>query len=422
MLLSAGLRNSFVIYSSDMACALMGFVSLIVVSRALGPDGFGVFTIATAIMGVAFTLSDFGLSGGTAKLASPLKNKDLVLFQRVIAESLKIRAVVSTIVLAIGALLSWLISEILIGREGAYIIVILSFVGGFATSLFTHVRVALQSERRFRILASIRVAVTGGTLAILITLILAESLSPETGIVGYAVTPLAAFTLFMMLSPKSGGETGGRPRERREILQFSKWIFAVAMLSSVFLRLDVFFLGATWTDADVGVYSVALTLIFPVTQLANSLATVLIPEVSSMKTKKELERFVLSSLRYTLPISTALILFAFTSIPDELIPWFFGKGYTESIAPFRVLVLSASAILICTPIYLVVYPLGRPIALAKGDFIKLLLHLSVYSILVPTRGVMGAAWGNASAMLIGSAISVMIVLVELRRIHPEQSF
>ncbi len=419
-LFSAGLRGSFVVYSSDLACALMGFVSLIVVSRALGPDNFGVFTIATAIMGVAFTLSDFGLSGGTAKLASPLANSNTTLYSSVIAESLKIRFVVSVVVLAFGAILSFLISEILIGHESAYLIVILSFVGGFTTSLFTHVRVVLQTKRRFKTLASVRLAVTSGTLVILITLIISGMLSPETGIIGYAVTPLAAFTLFMMLGSKNVSEKDGNSEVRRDILQFSKWIFVVAMLSSVFTRLDTFFLGVTWTDADVGVYSVALTLIFPITQLAYSLSTVLIPEVSSMKTKKDLDRFMLGSLKFTVPISAALILFAFTPFPDKLIPWFFGNGYVESSDPFRVLVLSASATLICTPIYLAVYPLGKPEVLAKGDFIKLLLHLLTYSILVPTMGVMGAAWGNAVAMLSGSTIAVMLVLMGLRGIRPEQ--
>jgi len=417
---SARLRDSLLIYSSDMACALMGFASLILVSRALGPGDFGVFSIAMAIMGIAFTLSDFGLSGGTARLASPVANKDRRKFENIVAAALNTRLLASAAVLAAGALLSWLISQLLIGGEGQYVIVILAFVGGFTTSLFMHARVVLQSERRFKALATMRVAVTAGTLVILAALILLGLLNPGSSILGYAVTPLAAFALFIMISH---GHQGGKEEhldERRNLLEFSRWIFIVAILSAVFLRLDVLFLGATWTDNDVGVYSVALTLIFPITQLANSLATVLIPEVSSIVKARDLERFMYDSLKYTLPISAALVLVAFSSIPSSLIPWVFGREYSGSVEPFQILVLSASVILICTPIYLAVYPMGKPKILAMGDFIKLLLHIGAYAILVPTLGIMGAAWGNFVAMSTGSVITVILVLRELRMGWPDR--
>lgn len=78
-------------------------------------------------------------------------------------------------------------------------------------------------------------------------------------------------------------------------------------------------------------------------------------------------------------------------------------------------VVSASAILISTPICLAAYPIGEPAVLAAGDVVKPFLHVIAYSLLVPGMGVMGAAWGNVAAMVTWSVISVGLVLYELRR-------
>jgi len=390
----------------------MGLLTLILASRILGPDEFGVFSIASAVMGIAYTLSDFGLSGGTVRHAAPFCGKSDQMLALVLASSLNIRLWIGTVALACGASVAWLIASVVIGSSAQYPVIILAFVGGFATSLYAQVRVTLQVQRRFKALATTRIAVTGGTLALVAGFAAVDVLSPESGILGYAVTPAVAFILFGLIVRDGPAKEIEDRQCRKNIFDFSKWVFAVGILSAVFMRLDVFFLGATWSASDVGIYSVALTLLFPATQLPNSLATVLMPDVSSFTSKLAIRRYMIDSLKYTVPISIALIAFALTPGPGVIVHAFFGRDYGSSVDPLRVLLGSASVILICTPFYLSLYPMGRPSILAAGDAIKLVLHAGIYAALVPTFGIMGAAWGNLMAMSAGSAIAVALVLRE----------
>lgn len=419
----ARLRDSLVVYSSDVTCAAIGFVSLILVSRTLGPEGYGVFSIAIALMGIAFQISDLGLSGGTTRFAAPLALGNRNKYLRTIRASLQLRAAASVAVFGGGFAASILLSSLLFGRNSEILVVILAFAGGLATSFFAHVRVVLQSERRFVSLATARVAVAVTTLVLLTVLITFKNLNDNSSVATYVIAPLSAFVIFSMFRRDRLAEKDLR-EERTGLLRFSKWIFVVAMLSAVFLKLDVFFLGATWTDRDVGLYSVAITLIYPVTQLANSLSTVLMPEVSSFKTKRALTRFMRGSFTYTVPISIALIVFALSPLPPDLIRLFFGSDYIEATDPFRVLSITGAAWLISTPLLLGVYPINRPKVLAQGDLIKLILHVVAYSILVAPFGIMGAAWGSALALGSGSVIAVALVFRAVREseeIFPEES-
>lgn len=414
-ILSRRARDAAAIYSSDMMSALMGFISVIVVSRVLGPSDFGIFSIATAFMGISLTLSDFGLSSGAVRLASPQFKTNPEKYRQIIQTSLAARLAISTLVLVLGMSVSWIFSDLLIKEGDGHIPIVLAFIGGFASSLYAHVRVFLQTSRRFKALAATRIVTSGATLVVLLLLIAIDTLNPSVAIASYAIAPLATFTL---LTAFSGGLGGLRPVSRgvyRDLIRFSKWIFLVTTISAVFMKLDVFFLGGSWTGHEVGIYSAAFTLTFPISQLAGSLTTVLLPDISCMKTKRDIREFIWSSLRYTIPLSAGLIVFAFTSLPDEILPWLFGAVYSAAVEPFRVLVVSATVVLMATPIYLVVYPIGAPRALAEGDAVKLVFFLTAYALLVPSEGIMGAAYGNVLAMSLGSVMSILIVLRALSK-------
>ncbi len=412
---SGFLGNTAITYSSDLVSALLGFVSVVLIARTIGPAGYGVFAISIAVMGIAYELSDFGLDPGTVKFAAPLYLKDGPRYRRVVLASLRIRFLVSTAVLIAGASLSWAISDALTDDGQGTIAVALAFVGAFTTSLFAHTRAVLQCEKMFRTLAVVRVGTTGGTTVILIALILIGILTPPTAILGYAATPLASFAMFQLLRRDQREDRTDVREDAESLLRFSRWMFAITILSVVFLRLDVIFLGAFWTEAEVGVYSVALTLVFPVTQLANSIVTVLMPDISAITTKSALYSQMRKVSKVTLAMAAILLAFAATALPDELIPLVFGDDFSESAEPFKILCITASAMLIAKPFYLAAYPIDKPKILFHGDFVKLVLHTSAYAILVPTLGVMGAAWGSAAAMGFGSAISVALVFAAVQK-------
>jgi O-antigen/teichoic acid export membrane protein len=98
-----------------------------------------------------------------------------------------------------------------------------------------------------------------------------------------------------------------------------------------------------------------------------------------------------------------------------LIQLFFGSEYLGADEPLKALSITGAAWLISTPLLLGVYPINKPIVLAQGDLIKLVLHIVAYAILVAPYGIMGAAWGSALALGSGSIIAVALVLNVVRK-------
>ena len=84
-------RDSVIVLSGNVLGAGIGFVATILITRALGPAQFGLFSAAVAVMVIASQFSDFGVSTGLVRFASLYLQQDKLKADLMFKVSLKIR-------------------------------------------------------------------------------------------------------------------------------------------------------------------------------------------------------------------------------------------------------------------------------------------------------------------------------------------
>jgi len=63
-------RYSGIVFVGNIVAAGLGFLSMVIVSRVLGPYNFGILSIVMAVIAVINGLTDFGIGTGVVRFSS----------------------------------------------------------------------------------------------------------------------------------------------------------------------------------------------------------------------------------------------------------------------------------------------------------------------------------------------------------------
>jgi O-antigen/teichoic acid export membrane protein len=191
------------------------------------------------------------------------------------------------------------------------------------------------------------------------------------------------------------------------------------VLQNLNYRLDLFVLNAVGVTADVGVYSVALTVTSFAWILPSALQTVLFPRTARLDTDAEesadgLTEVELAASRGTrqsvlLLIPTALaLLFALI----VLVPLLYGERFERTTELGLILVPGTLALGLARVLVAVTSGRGRPEYSLYGRLIDMPITAVLYLALIPAHGATGAAIGST----ISYALTGVISFVFFRRV------
>jgi O-antigen/teichoic acid export membrane protein len=175
----------------------------------------------------------------------------------------------------------------------------------------------------------------------------------------------------------------------KELVGFSKWIFLSRACAIIFPYTAIFFIAKMLGAKAAGIYGLALnlTLIFPI--LIGSLKSVLFPEVSRFKELRQLQNYLKQSFRVLL--FTTLIIIPLLFLSRNIILFFFGYRYQDSIIIFNWLLLSYLFMAINSAIISTLYTINKPhIITLIGITSIILMSLGCY-FFIPRLGILAPA-------------------------------
>src|SRR5262249_40942211 len=165
------------------------------------------------------------------------------------------------------------------------------------------------------------------------------------------------------------------------IWDFSKWVWLSNICSMFFSRLEIFFLMAFTSAAEVGIYSAAFKLCGPILLLETAARAVLFPEVSRRAGSANLPSFVRPSLVPLTLIAVAIWGLGFATA--SFIPALLGKQYAAA-APIFVILLAARVTLVpLVPLTLLFFATDRTRAGAVAAATQLIILVAGGLILIP---------------------------------------
>lgn len=404
-------KNSAILFAGNVFNSFLSLFVVIFVSRALGPQNFGVLATFNAIVLTLVGITDFGLGTTAIRLITEkikLDRRNAAIAMKVIV---KLEVFSALLIAIFGLLFSTQIANLL-GGQHLLLAVRLAFFAGFIASASAFIGPFFVAYERF--LTNALVNVVGAvfrTIAVFI-LVAAAALKLNNVLVVYALVPLVSLLAGLYFAPRDYLTSSTREQELaefKEIFHFSKWLLLSYIATAFLQRLDVFLLSHYKGSAAVGIYAAALQLASLLPLLISAIATVLLTNVSTLKRRTELTSYLKKTMLGSL-VLVALLVPALV-FGDFLIKLVFGLRFVNSLTPFKLIFSGYLIALFVTPVSLVFFALKKPKMLTFFSYTQLAVSVVLNIVLIPRIGANGAA---ATFLMINVLGGVMTIFFATR--------
>jgi len=362
----------------------VGFVASVLISRAVGPSGRGLYALPLAVLGIVMALSHIGLEHANVWLAA----------QGVDLRRLWANATVTSI--AVG-LLSWLVVALLYvtagsrlfgGLPGVWVAVPIAQVPFLLLTLYwTNL---LQLEHRLA--SAMAASLVGVALHAVAVGILFGSglLTPFRVLLLAWVANGVTWALLLRLCLRAGlaGEAPHLPTLRRSIaFGLKTWIGLVFFF--LLLRVDQILVQRILGFRELGLYSLAVTLAELLWLLSDPFAAALLPHQVRAERGDEL-RMSYATARTTFLVALAGAVAGWVLIPYA-IRLVYGSQFDGSVWPFRLLLPGVVLLAAQRPLGAILLKRGRPWLISVFGLGALAVNVVANLVLLPRIGVVGAS-------------------------------
>lgn len=408
-------RNAFVNLAGQGAPMLIGFLAIPLLIKGLGPDRFGILTLAWVVVGY-FSLFDLGLGRALTKLVAEYIGKgETQEIPGLIWTALSLMIGLGVIGMIVSILLTpWLVGNILKipvllqneTRMAFYLLGIsLPVVIGTAG-----LRGVLEAHQRFNLINAVRVPMGFFTfLGPLMVLPFSKSLVLLISILilGRLVAWVVHLILCFRVIPSLRHQIHLKQSMIKPLISFGSWLTISNVIGPIMLYMDRFLIASMISVASVAYYTTPYEVIIKLLIIPSATLAVMFPAFTSSFSQGALQvtRLYHKTMRYVFLIMLPLIFLICLFSEQALTLWINSDFAHKS---FRVAQLLALGVFVNSFGHIsqsLVQASGRPDLTAKLHLVELPLYLIYLNRLVLKYGINGAA----SAWLIRVTISTLVL-------------
>jgi O-antigen/teichoic acid export membrane protein len=391
-------RQSFIHIGTNITITAVGFLSTFYFAHVLGPSILGAYFLFLAYFGIFNLIADGGLGGATAKRMSEGKDKE-----EFYSASAALRLILMVVSLALlfvfqpylvdlnsSDLFWWLVIALVVSLPFG-----IAWGGNYGLGKAGVVQGSNLLNNLARIALQVIFVFLGFQLA---------------GLAGGFIAGLGAgflfnyrylevkFRRFAMVHMKS-------------LFNFSFWIFLAASGLFILTAADVVFIGYFMSNADVGVYRVAVQLASLGVFVALALENVLFPRFSRWNEEQNHEIIATSLSRaftYSLVLAVPFCVGGWL-LADKLLYFLYGEAFTSGTL----------ALMVLLPLYVIyvfqnlqmmtLNALNHP----KDSFwitsLIVLVNIVLNILMIPVIGITGAAIATFISILISAILGYLVL-------------
>jgi len=403
------LRNAKLILFTDLGITLFSVVTSLVGARALGPAGRGDLLLITLWPIVIAMLIEVGLPNAYRYWMAKDPSRVSALFTNAIIYTL-----------ALGAI-SFVVGDILIPRligqrtDEVMLLVRVYMINIPGVVLLSLMRGLLEGTRRFGWSGAARFiffAVQATGFAILwFAGALTVATATFTMIAAQAVAmTLAIAAVLRELKPRWQPSW----REFKTSMNYGLRDYAGVLADYTTLRVDQLMLGATATNAAVGLYVMAVRLSEMTTFIAGAAADALMPEVARSGKDDQPEALLARMLRLTMYLNL-IVLVPLWLLAPTMLRILFGPAFVEAASAFRWLLVAAIAWSASSIVIRGLQGFGYPGLTTIARFISAGVTIIALIVLLPRMGITGAAIASLIGYTVLFGVS-LFALIQRRRL------
>ena len=417
-------RNTIINFVGQVIPLAIGVIAIPFILRGLGPDRFGLLSLAWVVLGY-FAIFDLGLGRATTKYVAEALGKG----EEDQVPSLVWTTVIIQFILGLlGAVILVIITPSLVERvlniphglikeaRITFYLLALSIPIILISSSFSGV---LEARQRFDLVNSIRVPSHASTFLMpLMGLILGLKLPGIVMLIlGVRFLTLIAFLAINILIFPNIKKFTIQPVLFLRLFKFGGWITVSNVVSPILTYLDRFLIGSILSMTAVAFYTAPYEVVTRLWIIPFSLTITLFPAFSALDVNKDRERigmFFFSSIKYIFitlgPIVLILLIFG-----KKILQIWLGTNFaSQSTIVLQILAIGVLINSLAHVPYSLLQGAGRPDIPAKFHLLELPLHLVIAWILINNWGISGAALAWAIRVMLDA---ILLFVATLRVLH-----
>jgi len=399
--------NSLVQIVGTVLASAIGFVTFIVVARALGPSIYGDITAANVYLYIPTVLAEVGLSMVVVREISA----DASTTEDVMGGSLPLRFVigVATVTIAVGA------AFLLPFNHRTTLAIVVGAPGALFTILTLSVQPVLQARLKMQWAVAATLSgrlVTLGLTVLAVTVDLSYLAIVAATVIGLGVTFILSVAFVRRLI------------EIRLRLDFSLWrrligpalFLAVAVgCASLITRVDTILISLLKPSRDVGLYGAAYKFVDVSTLFASAVGISLFPVFSRLLAvdPQRARALLQKSLDVMLAAAPAIVVPAIALAP-QIIEYSAGEKFDGAVPVLQLLAPSLLAVFLQAPLIRFQIAAGAYRLLAGIFLAMLAVNIGLNLLLIPQYGIKAAAIVNVSTEVLGFLLQLVFAWTRLR--------
>lgn len=375
---------------------LLGYVSHIWISRALGPAPYGLYGVVLSLQTIVGMILTLGVPIGVSRFVA----QDEEHAPSILRQALKIQVVLAFSIALLTLLAAPLLAHLLNDSSLTNLIrfsALVLFLQAFYPLYVQYV----SGRHQFRRQAALTSLYAVFKLAAAIVLMYV--IGVYGAIAGFAVGGLFATAIGWWWTRHDSSPP--KHLAVKSFLAFAGTYVFILVGLQLLISLDLFLVKALLQDDTItGYYNAAVTLSRIPYLLLQGISFVLLPSVSSLtkpgSTHDRAAAFIRDTLRYLIAIIVpSAALAAATS--KSLIILFFSDRYTPGAAALTILMVGLSALAFYLLLTNIVAGAGRAKVVLLLTLVMLAISAALGYVLIPRFQLLGAAWQTTITGLIG---------------------
>jgi O-antigen/teichoic acid export membrane protein len=385
-----------------------GAATTIVVTRLLGPRGFGVFAVAQTFIAILIMGSTLGIEHGIVYYVSSGKWHPARAFR----DSQRLAVVCGLIGACAGTLARVLFPGAFHGLSiGTTAIAAAALPFALSWLYGAYVALATAHYEAYVLPSAIQ-----STLTLALVGVLAAVQGIAAAVVGllvaHVITAAGRYHAVRRLSNRRPAAGATPPGQVRHAVAFGIKGYASNALQTVNYRLDLFILNATVASAIVGSYSLAVSLTSILWLMPQALSDVLFPRIAALSSgsaASESERLRIAEikgLRHCVLATVVGVVGCALALALLVVP-IYGRAFRSSITLGFILLPGVALLAIANPLSAMVVGRGNPGLMLTGAIIVTPLTVLLYVLLIPSLHANGAALASSVSYAISFAFTAV---------------
>lgn len=399
-------RNIGATFTRQVAAALLGLVTTVMIARVYGPEGNGALAVTLLLPSMLTSFLNLGVAPANVYHLGSRQTT----VRRLLAANLQIFLLLGSLGLAIGAtVLLWKGSQLFPGVDPRILWFALAiFPLGLLNSYLLSVFQGLQHFRPYNLLAILQPAL----LLVVIVMVTALGYREFAYLVGAQL--IAQFGVFLLtvawLIPLIEKKPSDVKPEGfvKKTLGYGWKAHLSNILAFINYKADIFLANLFLGPAAVGVYVVAVVLAEKLWLMSQAVSTVILPRLAQLSSDETKRKQLTPLIARWVLLATLIVALMVAAIAMPLVSVLFGPDYLDAVILLWILlpgiVLTSASRVLANDIA----ARGRPELNMYTSIVVVIVNIVGNLILIPVYGLPGAAAATTAAYIVNLVLRLIM--------------